>query len=133
MQIAIIPKAAERKTEAARRERRRARSLLSTLKHHVAVERSLTPQTATKGALRKLLYAMQPSCRSSPRSNFEKFDVCLCASPPRRATARRKKTMQLPDSDCGDVIALTEGDSGCHGCQAARPGADQTAGYGRRL
>lgn len=41
------------------------------------------------------------------------------------------KKRQFPVSDCGDVIALTEGDSGCHGCQAARPGADQTAGYGR--
>lgn len=33
-------------------------------------------------------------------------------------------------TDCWDVIALTEGDSSCHGCQTARPAADQTAGYG---
>lgn len=31
--------------------------------------------------------------------------------------------------DCWDVIALTEGDSSCHGCQTARPAAYQTAGY----
>lgn len=32
-------------------------------------------------------------------------------------------------ADCWDVIALTEGDSSCHGCQTARPAAYQTAGY----
>lgn len=32
-------------------------------------------------------------------------------------------------ADCWDVIALTEGDSSCHGCQMARPAAYQTAGY----
>lgn len=32
-------------------------------------------------------------------------------------------------ADCWDVIALTEGDSSCHGCQTAQPAAYQTAGY----
>lgn len=38
-------------------------------------------------------------------------------------------TLSSP-ADCQDVIALTEGDSSCHGCQTARPAAYQTAGYG---
>lgn len=33
-------------------------------------------------------------------------------------------------ADCWDLIALTEGDSGCHGCQTTGPAAHQTAGYG---
>lgn len=32
-------------------------------------------------------------------------------------------------ADCWDVNALSKGDSSCHGCQAARPAAYQTAGY----
>lgn len=110
VQIAIIRKASERKTEAARRRRRRRGE--GGKKREIAAlhpERSLTPQTATKGAPVR--------------------HAAHCADPPPVPTLKKVPPPPL-------CLAVQESDaaSRLRGrlTVASRRGADRTAGCGRR-